>query len=513
MLSAVIRIARSPWVLAAAYLPRLWTQVLRLARFVRVRPPSEALGTSTTTIDGRQAGPVASTHQAFPATEDQLNEIRKRFIESIDPDAVCALASRLNHGKPCQIVRKARGSFNICFFVEFGHDGPKWIIRIPIESSLEDPWTKLLSEVATMRHLQRNTRIPIPHIHAYGRGAKLTRDGQRRQMFVILHLVLGQPLDKELLTSATEDDRRRFYSQLIDVLADLRKLEFPMIGSLMPNPVSGQEPVLGPVVSMSAAIIHRPLPPKAFATAKEYMDFQCNVVSDFLLPPISDCSVLDARHEVFTRHGIEPIFQRVIDPRLNDGPFVLNHLDLRGPNIIVDENLRIQGIIDWEFTSTVPLQLFAPPSWITGYDPNKTNKQMHAEFRNVLASKKGSVYSQLRREWYSTLDTDNVRKDVAFWVSHAIRRPAKVTDIFCDVLAPRLSGRPLDDVVSEFFDENPEAEQEVQQRLQQCERYREYLKENGLYETTRDRALAESKAVKKTWGWSSFASRSGSKQW
>lgn len=362
------------------------------------------------------------------------------------------------------------------------------------------------------RYLERNTRIPIPHIHAYGRGAKLTKEGKKRQMFLILDLVLGQPLDRELLVSATEDHRRRFHSQLIDILADLRKLEFPMIGSLMPNPSGGREPVLGPVISMSAAIIHRPLPPAAFMSAKEYMIFQCSLVSDFLLPPVSDCSASDARREVFTRHGMQPIFERVIDPRLDNGPFVLNHLDLRGPNIIVDESLEIQGIIDWEFTSTIPIQLFTPPSWITGYDPSQTNKQLHAEFRDVLESKKGGVYSQLRREWYGTLD-DSIRKDVAFWVSHAIRRPAKVTDIFCDILAPRLSGRPVDDVVTEYFHENLTAQKEVQQRLEDCEQYSAYLKRNGLYETATDRLLAESKALKKTWGWSSFASRSGSKQW
>lgn len=139
MLSVLIRLVRSPWDLAASYLPKLWTHLLRLTRFVRPRPPSEASDSS-----------IWPNQPAFPATEDQRNQIRKQFIESLDADAVCALASRMNNGRPCQIVRTARGSFNMCFFVEFEQHGPKWIVRVPIESSLEDPWTKLISEVTTM---------------------------------------------------------------------------------------------------------------------------------------------------------------------------------------------------------------------------------------------------------------------------------------------------------------------------------------------------------------------------
>lgn len=117
----------------------------------RVKSSSEASETSTTKIDGPKARPLAPNLQTFPATEDQLNQIRKQFIESLDLDAVCALASRFNNGKSCQVVRKARGSFNICFFVEFEQDGPKWVVRVPIESSLDDQWNKLLSEVTTMQ--------------------------------------------------------------------------------------------------------------------------------------------------------------------------------------------------------------------------------------------------------------------------------------------------------------------------------------------------------------------------
>lgn len=203
--------------------------------------------------------------------------------------------------------------------------------------------------------------IPVPHVHAYGRDARLTKTGAGTQMYFIADFVPGEPLDKKLLVGASQEQRRNFYSGLIDVFTELRRLEFPLIGSLMPNPDGGPDPVLGPVISMSAATLRR-LPQQTFASAKDYMTYQFSLISAFFSPPVCDHTVDDIKREVFALHGMEPMFHQVIDPRLDNGPFVLNHLDLRGANIVVDKNLRIQGIIDWEFTSTVPQQVFTPPS-------------------------------------------------------------------------------------------------------------------------------------------------------
>jgi hypothetical protein len=213
----------------------------------------------------------------------------------------------------------------------------------------------------------------------------------------------------------------------------------------------------------------------------------------------------DIKQEIFALRCMERIFEQVIDPQLDKGPFVLNHLDLRGPNIIVDKNLRIQGIVDWEFAHTVPRQVFTPPSWITGHDSIETNKQMHAEFRSVLDenSKANGLWEQLGKEWYGQ-SADGKTKDqtdMAFCVVHVLRRPADATEIFEDFLAEKLLDKSFDDAVSEFFKQSQAAALEAQRRAEECERYREYLRENGLYETETDKLLAESKALKAKWGW------------
>ncbi|KFG77888.1 phosphotransferase enzyme family protein [Metarhizium anisopliae] len=457
----------------------------------RARPE---ISTSETETDG-------TDDQAFPiVTEDQLSQAKRNFIDSLDSDAVCALASRYNNGQTCRVVKKDNGSFNVCFFVEFEQDGSQWIVRIPIEPAFDDPWDKLLSEITTLQFLERKTLIPVPHIRAYGRDAKLTESSSGPQMYLIADFIPGEPLDKKLLFQADDEARRKFYAQLIDILAELRKLEFTSIGSLMPDPNHSTHPILGPVMSMSATTLRLPALP-TLETAKEYMEYQFGLVSSFFVQPVADHATEDIQAEVFALDGMKRIFDERIDSELNAGPFVLSHLDLRSRNIIVDQDLQIRGIIDWEFAATVPLQVFTPPSWITGHDSISTNKQIHAEFRSVLDEKSetNKLCKQLGKEWYGL---GPYQTDVAFCVAHVLRCPTDATDIFCDFFAQKRLDKPLDDVIAEFFDRNQALASEVQRRTEQCERYTQYLKKHGLYETEEDRLLAQSKALKEKWGWS-----------
>ncbi|KAK0721847.1 hypothetical protein B0T26DRAFT_700441 [Lasiosphaeria miniovina] len=87
----------------------------------------------------------------FPPTYDQIEGALKAFIDSIDPDAVCSLASLHNSSKNCRMFRDAAsGSYNVCYFVEFD-DGTQWVVRIPLEPCISNVWDKVQSEVATIR--------------------------------------------------------------------------------------------------------------------------------------------------------------------------------------------------------------------------------------------------------------------------------------------------------------------------------------------------------------------------
>ncbi|POR38781.1 Uncharacterized protein TPAR_01018 [Tolypocladium paradoxum] len=509
MLLALLRLIRTRWTSIVVYLSKLSGRLLGFtSAAVGIHGPKtdaaeahEPEPEPELETTGQAATAFLLDHQGFPlTTPEQDDEVIKAFIESLDSDAVCALASRYNDGRPCRVVKRTNGSFNVCFFIEFDDDGLKWIIRVPIKPSLHKPWQKLRSEVATVQYLERNTRIPVPHINAYGRDAKLTKTGIGTQMFLISDLIPGEPLNKKDLLKAPEEHRRNFYSQLIDVLAELRQLEFSSIGSLIPNPDGSPQPVLGPVMSMTANTFRQSLP--VFSSANDYMKRQFGIVEAQYRPPVEDLSLGDFEHEFFALHELESYFYKLIDTDLDKGPFVLHHLDLRSPNTIIDENLRIQGIIDWEFSGTVPLQLFTPPSWITAHDRARTKKEIHAEFRQVLdeKSKTDSRCNQLRREWYGQSDSDEPgigQPDLAFCIAHIQRRPEDAHLIFYDFFAPKLYDRPIEDVKAVFFGENEAFAVEVQRRVEQSQKYTQYLKDHGLYVVNEEKLwLAKAKAFR-----------------
>lgn len=286
----------------------------------------------------------------------------------------------------------------------------------------------------------------------------MAKNDDTEHMFLILNFIPGEPLNKKDLLDGPEECRRAFYSQLIDILADLRSLEFPVIGSLMPDPKGSLEPSIGPVLSMTANPFRQSLP--TFTSVKDYLARQFRIIEDQFFIPIQDLSVTDVENEVFVVHHPLDIFLQLVHPDLDRGHFILNHLDLRSPNIIVDKNLNIQGIIDWEFSSTIPRQLFTPPSWITAHDSIKTPKEMHVEFRQVLDEKisTDSRYDRLRREWYDPPnhpDTSGIGlPDLAFCIAHLIRRPEDAVYTFHDCFAPKLHGRPIMDVTTEFLKAN-----------------------------------------------------------
>lgn len=94
---------------------------------------------------------LTSQRQPYPLTYEQQGARKEEFIDSLDQSAICNLASRYNSWKPCRVIRSSHGSFNACFFVEFPDDGTQWVVRIPIEPAVHNVWSKLQSEVITMR--------------------------------------------------------------------------------------------------------------------------------------------------------------------------------------------------------------------------------------------------------------------------------------------------------------------------------------------------------------------------
>lgn len=88
--------------------------------------------------------------ERFPLTFQQQEESSRRFIESLDEDAIASLASYHNDGKDCRVFSSKSGSFNACFFIEFLKEDTRWVVRVPAEPVVHDAFGKIQREVATV---------------------------------------------------------------------------------------------------------------------------------------------------------------------------------------------------------------------------------------------------------------------------------------------------------------------------------------------------------------------------
>ncbi|UPK93510.1 hypothetical protein LCI18_004445 [Fusarium solani-melongenae] len=438
------------------------------------------------------------THDAhcppFPLVSEQLDERVEDFIGSIDEGAVCFLASQHNGQKPCAITKQMNGSFNVCFFTRFD-DGTMWVVRIPLEPVVQDSWIKVQSEVVTMRYIKSKTTIPVPRVYGYGQSTQLTKSGDPTT-FMICDFVPGQSLRFDDVDNATKERRTRFLGELVDILVQLRRLEFPTAGSLMPNLVDDSEPIVGGFLGMAINELQRDAGKKedlmSFSSAKAFMDYQYSILSEYYAVPLASLQQASIEEQLFVLDSLAKEIPKLLDSKWSSGPFILSHLDLRCSNIIVDEDLHILGIIDWEFSGTVPLQYFTPPLWITGEGRSGAflsfQDAILQDFEAVLQAKSATSRScaQLVRQW----DWANKRK-LMFPIVQILREPDTLVRVYRRHLCHRFyeGSLGLKAVVSDFFAHHETAkklEPVLRRRLEASKRYTEYLIHHDLLDTDED---------------------------
>ncbi|KAG8425780.1 hypothetical protein J3459_009700 [Metarhizium acridum] len=320
--------------------------------------------------------------------EAKTQAVMQRFITSIDEREILKLASSYHNNEPCQIFQPVKhGSFNVCFFVQFStpaSDGvpERWVVRLPIPESI--PWIdeKIDVEVATMKYVAANTTIPVPITRAHSSA----KNSPIKMAFIIMDYIEGKNLrelgfvkDFDVWCSVTPRPTRAreiMYEKLAQVYIQLRQLEFPEIGALGLPKRDDQ----------SIRVRHRPLcieillqeheglapalnfpEHTTFKTSKEYVDALL-WLGDNLLHKGKN-TMIDIRGErvLYASHHFRRfVMESWLDPAQDCGPFVLVHGDLGIQNLLWDDDLNLVAVLDWEWSSVMPLQFLVPPPWLNG---------------------------------------------------------------------------------------------------------------------------------------------------
>lgn len=296
-----------------------------------------------------------------------------RLRSQINDVAVCQHASKLNGGRSCSIEHSSKvgssalmGSANYHARIRF-HDGSSsWLLRVPRVASfavgLPVPLADylILSEYATLKFLETTT-VPAPRAFSCGVCGNGTDHGVGVS-FLLMEELPGRPWTGQGAsgTEATEDEKAKIWSGLAEILVELEHHPFPKAGSLCFQSSN----IEVAAVASDRFVVLTPNGPFHDSTAY-YTAF-----AEQYLTLIAD-GQLYAEYPVdaylvyrFLKDNVSQLTQQ------NGGPqspeeFFLKHVDDKGDHLLVDDNLHITGIIDWQMARVVPRREAFGPSLVT----------------------------------------------------------------------------------------------------------------------------------------------------
>lgn len=229
-------------------------------------------------------------------------------------------------------------------------------------------------------------------------------------------------------------------------------------------------------------------------SAKAFFEGQHHLLQYIWKMPLQELSRVQAERIEYALHAIH---LNKVQELLNQGQqtkesFFLHHPDLRMENLIVDERLRIRGIIDWEFTTTVPSQAFLPPVWMSKYSPWALvfKIDLMSELRTELLLRKelSPEHAQLAQDW----DFDD---DYQLALAYIFLDQSHLESIFYRHVYPRQYRESPEELVTDFFarPENKEQRTELCRQLRASEIYTQYLKDRKLFDHEEERQRHESR--------------------
>lgn len=298
----------------------------------------------------------------------ELERLRSRINDA----AVCKHASSLNGGRSCTIEHSSRvgpdalmGSANYHARIRFDDGSPSWLLRVPRVASFAVGLSSalveylVLSEYATLKFLE-TTAVPAPRAFSYGIHGVGT-DYDTGVSFILMEELRGTSWTGQGVhgSEATEEEKAKVWSGLANILVELGKYQFPKAGSLCLQS-SGFE------VSALASDRFLVLTPRGpfltsiayyTAFAEQYLE----LIVDGQLYTEYPVNAYLVYH--FLKGNATQLASQE-EGHLTES-FYLKHVDDKGDHILVDEQLNITGIIDWQMARTVPRREAFGPSLVT----------------------------------------------------------------------------------------------------------------------------------------------------
>lgn len=235
------------------------------------------------------------------------------------------------------------------------------------------------------------------------------------------------------------------------------------------------------------------LPPleAPFRTASSYIEALAQLNIQHLLYQRNDAvqSADDCRRRFVARQLFYKVARdkKLCLPNCENGPFKLWCDDFRPVNILLNENMHIAGVVDWEFTYAGPVEFtYAPPWWLLIEKPEYWSEGIEdwaREFDRRLktfltAMRRCENMDTQHSQWRLSDQMQRSWESGDFWVVYAILHSFAFDAIYWQKVDQRFFGSTETDDPSEAWKERlnlldeiqkAEMEQLVTRKLQEME--------------------------------------------
>jgi aminoglycoside phosphotransferase len=326
--------------------------------------------------------------------------LEPQWTTDIDPESI-EQAIRSNYStQRVQVSFLTQGALSKLYNVQTDSDTLVMRVSLPV-----DPYWKTISEVATMQWIRLNTALPVPKILAY----QDSRENAIGFEWILMTKIPGKTL-ADAWISIPWKAKEQLVHQLATYSSNLFKKKLRKIGNIYPssNPFGNDTlPQVERIVSMQffwGDHVRQNVPRGPFRSSKGW-------IAARLLFNEHDCkSTLANSQDEDDREDAERTLKiikrlrthlRAIFPDTgkNSELSILHHDDLSKHNIMVDDNGKLTGVVDWECVSAVPLWKACDyPSFLEG--PSREEKPDKTTYR---CDEPGSLYRERLMEYELTV--------------------------------------------------------------------------------------------------------------
>ncbi|KAF7297640.1 Phosphotransferase enzyme family-domain-containing protein [Mycena kentingensis (nom. inval.)] len=318
---------------------------------------------------------------------------------------VCRRELQLAPDAECKISFFAAGAFNKLYLVTTESSTLLMRVSLPVY-----PHYKTRGEVATLGWVREHTQIPVPKVLA-SQDNRINAGASEDELdfeWMLMERMPGQPLYK-VWRNLSMQQKVALVEQLAGFQAQLHansQLGFSGIGTLQP----GATPSPGRVVSHEFFMgdhVQYDVPRGPFRSSRDWMHSQLQILI------LAQSAARDRAEDDDDREEAEEMLECAekllgilpkVFPEEASERTVIWHDDLDTQNILVDDEGRITGIIDWECVSAFPLWMATRlPAFLDGQS-ERTEEPVRDTYADAAADEEPED------------GLDNEGKNMLYWI-------------------------------------------------------------------------------------------------